>query len=158
MDVITMPSITPLINQLKSDYPQFIFKESPDSYWSHDERTIYYNAGPDGVSLILHELAHGLLDHVDYKRDIELIAMEREAWDKAKELADKYNLVIDNNFIQSNLDTYRDWLHARSTCPKCSATGMQTKPNIYSCLACNNKWTVNEARTCALKRYSKKVK
>ncbi len=153
-----MPSITPLINQLRSDYPQFIFKESPDSYWSHDEKTIYYNAGPDSVSLILHELAHGLLDHVDYKRDIELIAMEREAWDKAKELTDKYNLVIDNNFIQSNLDTYRDWLHARSTCPKCNATGMQTKPNIYSCLACNHKWTVNEARTCALKRYSKKVK
>jgi hypothetical protein len=158
MDAITMPSITQLINQLKSDYPQFIFKESDDSYWSHDQKTIYYNADNNHLHLLLHELSHGILDHTDYKRDIELIAMEREAWDKAKKLADEYNLVIDNNFIQSNLDTYRNWLHARSTCPKCNATGMQIKPNIYSCLVCNHKWTVNEARTCTLKRYSKKIK
>jgi len=124
--------------------------------WSHAESTIdFVNNGDTG--LLLHELAHALLNHIDYSRDIELLVMERQAWDKAKELATKYDLEIEDEFIQSNLDTYRDWLHSRSTCPKCNANGLQIKSSLYHCLACNNKWRVNEARTCALRRYKHKT-
>ncbi len=154
MDVIIMPSTHLLVKQLKSDYPQFIFKESSSFLWSHAENTIYYIGEENDYRYLLHELSHALLDHTDYKRDIELIAMERAAWDKAKQLAKHYDVVLDDDFVQSTLDTYRDWLHTRSTCPKCTATGIQTKKKTYTCLACNNQWRVNEARTCALRRYN----
>jgi tRNA(Ile2) C34 agmatinyltransferase TiaS len=102
---------------------------------------------------LLHELSHGLLNHADYNYDIELIAMECKAWDKVGELAKKYEIVINDNIIQLTLDTYRDWLHSRSTCPSCKATGIQDGKKSYSCLACGYKWRVNEARICALRRY-----
>lgn len=156
MDVITMPLTPSLIKSLKTDYPQFVFKEASSFLWSHAENTIYYASLDDDCGLLFHELAHALLNHTDYNRDIELIAMEREAWDKAKLISKDYDVSIDEDFIQSNLDTYRDWLHTRSKCPKCGSTGLQIKKNNYKCLACNHQWRVNEARTCALRRYSTK--
>lgn len=154
MDVITMPSTTSLINQLKRDYPQFDFKKSSRFLWSPSEKTVYYTSSSDDSSFLLHELSHGLLGHVDYDRDIELVAMERAAWDKAIELGTKYAIIITNKTVESTLDTYRDWLHARSTCPSCQANGLQIKHKTYNCLACGHSWRVNEARVCALRRYS----
>jgi len=151
-----MPSIISLIKKLKSDYPQFTFCESDTFLWSHDENTIYFEKAGNNYGFLLHELAHALLNHIDYYRDVELLAMERKAWDKARKLATDYDLSIDDDFIQSNLDTYRDWLHSRSTCPACKANGMQVESKTYKCLACNHKWRVNEARTCSLRRYDVK--
>ena len=157
MDVITMHSTASLIKQLKTDYPQFIFKKAAVFLWSHSEHTIYYSLDDDNNGFLFHELSHGLLGHADYKRDIELIAMEREAWDKSKEIAKKYDVSIDDEYIQSTLDTYRDWMHKRSTCPKCTSTGLQTKKYSYKCLECGQQWRVNESRTCDLRRYSNKT-
>jgi hypothetical protein len=157
MDVTIMLSTISLIKLLKIDYPQFNFKKSSGFLWSHEDSTIYYvpeNNNDNGF--LLHELSHGILNHVDYNRDIELVTMEREAWNKARSLAKSYDVIIDDEFIQLNLDTYRDWLHSRSTCPRCEASGLQIKKSIYKCLACNHEWKVNEARKCALRRYSQK--
>jgi hypothetical protein len=155
MDVTTMLSITLLVSQLKIDYPQFLFKESVRFLWSPTENTIYYtDKGDNSCIFLLHELSHGLLNHADYNYDIELIAMEREAWDKFMDLAKFYSVTIDDNIIQSTLDTYRDWLHSRSNCPNCKATGVQIGKNNYTCLACSHGWKVNEARICALRRYN----
>ena len=152
-----MPSTISLIKRLRIDYPQFIFKKASNFLWSHSDHTIYY-ANMDGNynGFLLHELSHGILNHTNYNRDVELIAMESEAWDKTKELAVNYGVLIDDDFIQSTLDTYRDWLHKRSTSPKCQATGLQTKTYTYTCLVCGHSWRVNEAKTCALRRYSYK--
>jgi lipopolysaccharide biosynthesis regulator YciM len=125
--------------------------------WSPGNQTVYYaenSTDKDGYAYLLHELSHGLLEHTDYDRDVALITMERAAWDKANELAVKYDLTIDDDLVESNLDSYRDWLHARSTCPNCGATGLQTKKLGYSCPACDQKWRVNEARVCALRRFT----
>jgi hypothetical protein len=149
-----MPSTNSLINQLKRDYPQFHFKESSRFLWSPSENTVYYTASPDTSSFLLHELSHGLLNHVEYDRDVELVAMERAAWDKAVELGREYATAISNDTVESTLDSYRDWLHARSCCPHCRANGLQIKRNIYNCLACGHSWKVNEARICSLRRYS----
>jgi ribosomal protein L37AE/L43A len=154
MDVITMHSTTLLIQQLKTDHPQFSFKKAKRFLWSPSEHTVYYTDTDDEQAYLLHELSHGLLNHVEYNRDIELIAMERAAWDKAQELAPTYGLTIDADTIQKTLDSYRDWLHARSTCPTCKATGLQIKQQIYTCPACHHSWRVNEARICALRRFS----
>ena len=78
------------------------------------------------------------------------------AWDKALQLAPEYDVAITDELIEESLDTYRDWLHSRSLCPHCNATGVQTATRHYQCLACHHAWRVNEARTCALRRYETK--
>jgi hypothetical protein len=155
MDVISMPSTISLLKLVKSDYPQFVFEPSSDFHWSHKENTIYFAKNEKNPSYLFHELAHAILDHTTYKKDIELLGMERDAWDTAKKIAEKYSHIIDEDFIQDNLDTYREWLHSRSTCNKCTATGLQISKNTYKCIACSAVWRVNEARTCALRRYNK---
>jgi len=148
-----MPSTPSLAQRLKSDYPQFNFKQADDYLWSPTNQTVYY-AYTDQDELLMHELAHGLLGHTEYHHDVELVAIERSAWDKALELAENYNVSITDGLIESTLDSYRDWLHARSTCPACSATGLQIKKQTYRCPACQHTWRVNEARVCALRRFS----
>lgn len=150
-----MQSIELIINRLKTDYPQFKFEPSTICSWSYDNQTICYSKTDNNFYPIFHELGHALLNHKDYKRDIELISMEQAAWKQAERIAKKYNLKIDEDYIQYNLDTYRNWLHKRSSCPKCTANGIQVSKNSYRCLACNNEWRVNEARICELRRYNK---
>lgn len=148
-----MPSTVSLVKRLTTDFPDFRFVPSDDFHWSSEEKAIYYDqTSNDGASL-LHEVAHGILAHTDYSRDIELLQMERDAWGYASStLSAKYELVIDDDTIQGAIDSYRNWLHARSTCPHCKATGLQTKKEYYTCLVCHRTWHVNEARNCGLKR------
>lgn len=149
-----MPSTPSLIAKLRHDFPDICFASGDDFRWSPHSRTIYYANTVDKASLI-HELAHAVLGHSAYTQDIELVKMERDAWDYAvTSLAGRYGLRIDEDLIQDALDTYRNWLHARSTCPDCQATGLQTAANLYACLACRTEWRVNEARFCALRRYA----
>lgn len=149
-----MQSTTSVLLQLKNNYPQFSFKIGDNFLWSPSDSTIYYDKSIDyRPAFLLHELAHALLGHNSYDRDIQLITMERQAWDHTKELAPPYGITIPDDIVQSNLDSYRDWIHDRSTCPNCKATGIQTERIIYSCPACRHQWRVNEARTCALRRY-----
>jgi len=149
-----MPSTVSLIQRLKDDFPQVAFAPGAEYMWSPDDQTVYYAENADSPAFLLHELSHGLLGHADYERDIELVAMERAAWDKALGLSTEYNVTITDELVENALDSYRDWLHARSTCPRCEATGVQIKKQVYSCPACSNTWRVNEARICALRRYS----
>ena len=152
MDVITMPKIKSLVKKLRDTYPQFVFKEAESFSWSPRKNTIFYSLNGD-CSYLLHELAHALLGHVDYEYDIELIPMERDAWNVAAELSAGFGVQIDEDLIESNLDSYRDWMHSRSTCPHCSANGLQIKKRAYKCPACSQSWRVNDARICGLKRY-----
>jgi len=150
-----MRSMSSLLHKLRLEHPTITFFADSQFAWSPESRTVHYNTGePQAAALLLHELSHGLLEHTTYTRDIELLAMEAAAWDKAKQLADQYHVAISDDTAEDNLDTYREWLHARSTCPACEATGYQSASATYACPACLNTWTVNEARVCALRRYS----
>jgi hypothetical protein len=150
-----MPSITSLADRLQRDYPDIIFTEGDDFHWSPSNKTVTYTQSSEDQASLLHELSHALLGHTDYKKDISLIEMERDAWQYAKDnLGPAYDQPIIDEIIEDALDSYRDWLHARSTCPNCQATGIQTKREEYRCLACRTKWRVNEARICALRRYT----
>lgn len=152
-----MLSTHSLLPKLQAAHPQLLFTPGERFAWSPDEHTVFYDeSDSQNTSLLLHELAHGLLGHHDYSKDVELVAMETEAWDKAAELATSYSVTITDETIQDNLDTYREWLHARSTCPACEATGYQSGKAQYTCVACSHIWRVNEARICALRRYSTK--
>jgi Zn finger protein HypA/HybF involved in hydrogenase expression len=155
MDATTMRSTSSLLHKLKTDYPNIFFIASDTFSWDPDLKTVFYaNEGPQFKALLLHEVSHGLLEHRAYKRDIELLAMEAAAWNKAKELATQYHFPVSDTVAEEHLDTYRDWLHARSTCTHCSATGYQSSKDMYTCPACTTEWRVNEARICELRRYT----
>lgn len=155
MDATTMRSMSSLIHKLKTTHTDLSFIEAEQFSWSPSTKTVFYDRGaPNASLLLLHELSHALLGHKEYRRDIELVAMETAAWEKAKLLADEFNVRTQEDAVQDHLDTYRDWLHSRSSCPECSANGYQTAASTYACPACSHTWKVNEARTCALRRYS----
>lgn len=155
-----MPSIRSMIKRLRGDFPEYHFEAADGFWWSAAKKTIFYDPqAPSSYAFLLHELSHALLDHEGYTRDIELLKLERDAWHYAKTvLAKRYAVVIDDEIAENNLDTYRQWLHERSTCPSCDTIGLQTKEQIYRCLACGHQWRVNEARICALRRYSLQTK
>jgi hypothetical protein len=56
-------------------------------------------------------------------------------------------VIIDEEHIQNCLDTYRDWLHKRSTCPRCDSHGLQTSEQ-YKCYNCRAVWRVGNERFC----------
>ncbi len=129
-----------LLNQLKTDFPSFIFKPGGKKYLFRPPKTIVLGGDePQAELLLLHELSHALLGHRTFKTDIERLRMESDAWAKAKELAAKYSIPVDENFIEDQLDTYRDWLHAKSKCKKCGLTRFATPDGKYHCPFCEQK-------------------
>lgn len=149
-----MASTNSLVSQLKAEYPQFQFVATNDFRWQPDTATISYDPIHPSAAELLHELAHALADHRNFSHDIRLLEMERDAWQLARtDLGPRYEVTITEDVIETALDTYRDWLHARSLCPNCKATGVQGGRAQYRCLACLTTWRVNDARHCALRRY-----
>lgn len=139
-----------LVDQLARDYPALHFVRGQRAYWSAREQTIYYT---DDWTQTLHELGHALLGHSHYGQDIELLQMERAAWELAQQLAPRYHLTISDNTVEDTLDSYRDWLHCRSKCPTCGQTGIQSKANLtYHCPNCHCRWSVNDGRSQRIKR------
>lgn len=144
-----------LVTKLRKDFPHIHFEKSDLFRWSPEEETVYIGAmrtARDRATL-LHELGHAMCGHSDFTHDIELLKMEREAWTKAQAAAPNYGVEIDEGIVEEALDTYRDWLDARSRCPNCHQTGVQESDAIYQCLICHVGWRVNDARQCGLRRY-----
>ncbi len=160
MVATTMASMHSIINQLQTDFPQFRFEPAAEFWWSAAANTVYIDPKADhSGAFALHELSHALLGHKGYERDIELLKLERNAWEYAiRELAPRYNVTVNEDILQDNLDTYRQWLYARSMCPECETTGIQARSRLYRCVACGHEWRVNDARLCALRRYSLQTK
>ncbi len=147
-----------IVTQLIKDFPSLSFLESDSFYWSPRKHAIHYAALDNETTVskwsLLHEVGHALLEHQDYQTDFDLLLLEISAWEKAKELAKNYNEKIDPDHIQDCLDTYRDWLYSRSTCPKCTNCSLQIDTHTYSCFNCNEVWHVSRSRKC--RTYRKK--
>src|SRR6266568_8281599 len=116
-----MPELDTLLTRISTDYPDLSFIESAHFGWHAGKKHVsYQSAGKDAKQsmwALLHELGHALLGHADFKHDIELVQLEVAAWERARSLAKHYGLKINEDYIQDCLDTYRDWLHLRATCP-----------------------------------------
>lgn len=156
MVVKSMPINTSLvIKRLRAIHPQLRFEVADEAYYSSRLRTIFYVSrnSDKNVAILLHEVGHALLGHYDFSDDIALLRCESNAWKHATgTLAPLFGIVIDDEIIQDHLETYRDWLHKRSLCPRCDQTGLQIDIKLYNCINCNSHWKVNEARMCRLKR------
>jgi hypothetical protein len=143
-----------LLVKLKADYPHIVFVQGDDYRWSSDDHTLEYPQDEDNSLCLLHEIAHTVLGHNDFRLDVELLAQERAAWGLVGDsLATRYDIPYDIAMAEGALETYREWLHARSMCPRCSQTGLQTKTSTYVCINCRCSWRPNDARRCALRRY-----
>lgn len=153
--VTTMPSLTSILNTLTQTY-SVSFQEDATFHYDPANKTVHYIADIELLPYLFHEVGHAHLGHDTYNKDIELIAMERDAWSVAHTIAKKFNISINEDTEQEALDTYREWLHHRSRCPSCDSTGIQTKVETYSCCDCGQQWSVNEAKACRL--YRKKIK
>lgn len=158
MDVTTMAktSSPSAFDILRAQFPAITFESSDGFRWSPYNTTVY--AGQlktqNDLYLLLHETGHAIAGHASYTQDIRLLKLEREAWDIAqKQLAPLFAVTIPQDFIEDALDTYRDWLYARSLCPVCSSNGVQENEQHYRCLACGTGWKVNDARQCQLRRH-----
>lgn len=141
-----------LLTKLPSDFPGLAFVAGHDFRWSPQTQTIIYSQATEDETMaawsLLHEVAHALLGHTNYRSDFELLQLEAVAWYKAAELAQNYGYKIDSDHIQDCLDTYRDWLHQRSTCPRCGTTSLQASARQYHCHNCSTGWTVTASRFC----------
>jgi hypothetical protein len=140
-----------LLTSLKHDYPTIVFTEGNSFRWSPGEKQIIYKTGGSKVNdswALLHEVGHALLDHSMYNSDFELLKLEVAAWEKAQQIQTKYAIKIDPDHIQNCLDTYREWLYQRSSCPSCNNTCLQTSLTEYRCFNCHSIWKVTVARFC----------
>ena len=125
-----------LIKTLQADYPQFRFCLDRPRF-SYQNGTIFVGPADEYASLqLLHELGHALCGHTDFKTHLGRLKIEREAWDTARPLAKKYGVKWDDGYVEDSLDTYRDWLHAKSKCKKCGLTRYQTPDKKYHCPRC----------------------
>lgn len=141
-----------LLDKLSQDYPGITFVQGDSFYWSPKTQSVTYAPGstqPEiSVWSLLHEVSHGILDHTHYYSDFELMQLEVAAWQHARVLARQYDIKIDPEHIQDCLDTYRDWLHLRATCPTCRTVSTQKDPNTYECFNCHTAWHVSNSRFC----------
>ncbi len=162
VDVLRADELKEFLDRVCCDFSQFRFKEGRKFAFRYPKNLYYeklpinnlkkdgdagFNNVNDGSLIeveneleheiyqwrLLHELGHGLLEHKNYVLDLERIKMERAAWEKAKEVGRRYQIEIDKEFIERELDTYRDWLHRRSKCPICGLTRYQTEDGSYHC-------------------------
>ncbi len=141
-----------LLNSLRADYPDIRFIEGEAFFWSPKDASVSYakiSTQPEiSTWSLLHEVSHGILGHTDYKTDFELVRLEAEAWQHARKLGAKYDIKIDPEHIEDCLDTYRDWLHRRSTCPSCGTVSAQEDSKTYRCFNCKTSWHVSNSRFC----------
>lgn len=142
-----------LLLKLKRDFPTVDWVAGDKFAWDpRDQKVTFDPSVAHPKWSLLHEAGHVAASHQTYKSDVSLLKMEVEAWAKAAKLAAIYGETINKNYVEDCLDSYRDWLHRRSTCPNCSQNGLEQTKGRYHCLNCQHVWEVSEQRFCRVYR------
>lgn len=143
-----------LLESLRITCPELSFVASDTFYWSPETAEVFYKEpvlkhDEQACWSLLHETGHALMNHKSYTTDVELLRMEIEAWERARELGAQFDVVIDEDHMQDCLDTYRDWLNARALCPSCTTRCLQADSGReYRCHNCHTSWSVTASRFC----------
>ncbi|MBR3263761.1 hypothetical protein IKF94_00780 [Candidatus Saccharibacteria bacterium] len=126
------------LEKIRGDYPKVRFVLG-DRFSFRPPKTVVFCDNPDDTAplLLLHELGHFLTGCFDFTTEVERLKIEVMAWEKARELAPLYGVFIDEDLIESELDSYRDFLHQKSRCPSCGLTRFQTPDKIWYCPKCD---------------------
>ena len=133
------------------NFPDITFKAGKNFIWSPKRRVVFYDElrlkTSQGMMALLHEIGHAHLQHQTFELDIELLNMEVEAWIEARKLAENLKFRLNEDHIESCLETYRVWLYKRSKCPVCANTSLQETLTTYRCFICNSSWRVAQTRS-----------
>lgn len=124
------------LERVVADYPWLRLRIGQKFAFRPPKTIVLGPVEPCSRLLFLHEVSHAVCGHHDFKMDVERLKMEVEAWEKARELACVYGVEVNEELIQTELDTYRDWLHQKSRCPDCGLTRFQTPDSQYHCPLC----------------------
>ena len=127
-----------IIEKIRHQYPNLKLIHGKRFAFRPPNTIIIGPPEPHDDLLLLHELGHALLKKNNYITDIERLKIESEAWDKARILAQTFNVPFDQYFAEKELNSYRDWLHQKSLCKKCHLTRYQTEDGEYHCPYCNS--------------------
>lgn len=124
--------------RVKTDFPSLKFVTGRKFAFRPPKTVVL----PEDVSersplLLLHEIGHALIGMFDFSTEVDRLKIEVAAWEKARELCSTYGVEVDEDLIQGELDTYRDWLHQKSRCPKCGLTRFQTPDGVFHCPKCD---------------------
>ena len=126
------------LKQLQGDFGWLRFVMGRKFAFRPPKTVVIGPSEPFSRLLALHEVGHALCRHKAFRTDVERLKMENQAWDKARGLALRYDVEVDEDVIQGELDTYRDWLHQKSRCPKCGLTRFQSPDSRYHCPRCES--------------------
>lgn len=130
-----------VLELLRAEFPEVRWVWGRRFSWRPPRTVQLGPAQPHYVLLALHELGHCLEGHQEFKTEIGRLQLERAAWEQArcvwqKLQLEKQGIVWDEDFVEAQLDTYRDWSHARSRCPECGTTRFQTLDGAFHCPFC----------------------
>lgn len=127
-----------LVERVKHDYPELRFVRGRKFAFRPPRTVVLGPEEPGQELLLLHEVGHATLGHRHHNTDVGRLKMEVEAWSEARKLATKYGVKWGEEQAQTELDSYRDWLHRRAACPKCHLTRYQTEDGVWHCPRCEN--------------------
>lgn len=149
-----------IIDKLLKIIPGIVISPGESLRWSPKTKEITYpraDTSAEAIWGLLHEAGHAKLGHTNYALDIDLLLHEVAAWEQAVVLGKRLKVPVDGEYVQDCLDTYRDWLHQRSTCPRCGIVSFQEDVSTYRCFNCRNRWSVSQSRLCRPYRLNKKT-
>lgn len=129
-----------LITSLKQDFPDFYFTYGKRfSFRPPKTIVIGPDEGEKTPMLLFHELGHALSHQYSYKTAVERLKIESIAWSEGKKAYQNYHSLPpwDDDFVEENLDTYRDWLHTKSKCKACGLTMFQNQDGTWECPYCS---------------------
>ena len=126
------------LDKIRRDYPDLKFVTGRKFAFRPPKTVVVGPEEPDDSLLLLHELGHAILKHREFGTNVMRLKMERAAWEKARELANAYGVIFDDDKVERELDTYREWLDKKSRCPKCGLTRYETPDGEYHCPKCEN--------------------
>ena len=124
------------LKRLLGDFSDFRFVVGRRFAFCPPRTIVIGPSEPFSRLLALHEVGHAVCKHKWFRMDVTRLKMENQAWEKARELAAIYDVEVDEELVQRELDTYRDWLHQKSRCPICGLTRFQTPDSRYHCPRC----------------------
>ena len=127
-----------LVDMVRVDYPDFRFRRGKRFAFRPPDTILIGPEEEYDSLLFMHEGGHAVSGHRDFNQDAKRIKMEREAWERARDLCLKYGVNYDEDVVECELDTYREWLDQKSRCPVCGLTRFQTPDGQYHCPRCDN--------------------
>ena len=130
------PKNLAFLNLLISDFPEFSFKKGRKFLFRAPKSISYLDQNENFPLLLLHELSHALLKHASYSTSVERLTLERDAWVKTRSLCKKYSIPFSDELAESELDTYRDWLHQKTLCKTCGLTCLEVNSESLYCPFC----------------------